>query len=140
MSQENVEIVRRALEAFARGGLDAALSFYDPDVTWAVAEDESEAAADEFGALGLAWPASGSGDCETGATDGFEYAVVLQLAISAGDGVRIDQQCWRARVHHKAVAKCSHLTISRHRDCPSSRGCGRIDIAAMNARPKIVPM
>ena len=44
MSQENVEIVRRALEAFARGGLDAALSFYDPDVTWAVAEDESEAA------------------------------------------------------------------------------------------------
>jgi ketosteroid isomerase-like protein len=44
MSQENVDIVRRTLEAFERGGLDATLSFYDPDVTWVVADDEPEAA------------------------------------------------------------------------------------------------
>jgi ketosteroid isomerase-like protein len=44
MSRENVEIVRRALEAFERGGLEATLAFYDPDVTWIVAEDEPEAA------------------------------------------------------------------------------------------------
>ena len=39
-----MDIVRRTLEAFERGGLDATLSFYDPDVTWVVAEDEPEAA------------------------------------------------------------------------------------------------
>jgi ketosteroid isomerase-like protein len=44
MSQENVEVVRSALEAFERGGLDATLAFYDPDVTWVVAEDEPEPA------------------------------------------------------------------------------------------------
>jgi ketosteroid isomerase-like protein len=44
MSQENVEVIRRLLDAFERGGLDATLSFYDPDVTWVVAEDEPEAA------------------------------------------------------------------------------------------------
>ena len=42
MSHENVEIVRKAIDAFDRG-LDAALPFYDPDVTWVVAEDEPEA-------------------------------------------------------------------------------------------------
>ena len=44
MSQENVEIVRSALEAFRQAGADAALSFYAPDLTWVVAEDEPEAA------------------------------------------------------------------------------------------------
>ena len=43
MSQENVEIVQQALEAFERGGLDALLPFYDPEVTWEEAEDEPEA-------------------------------------------------------------------------------------------------
>ena len=44
MSHANVEIIRKVLDAFERGGLDATLSFYDPDVTWVVAEDEPEAA------------------------------------------------------------------------------------------------
>ena len=34
MSQENVEIVRRAFEAVKRGDLDAWLSFLSPDVVW----------------------------------------------------------------------------------------------------------
>jgi ketosteroid isomerase-like protein len=42
MSQENVEIVRTALEAFEQGGIDATLRFYDPEVTWREAEDEPE--------------------------------------------------------------------------------------------------
>jgi ketosteroid isomerase-like protein len=42
MSQENVEIVRRAIEAFEQGGLDSTLPFYDPDVTWEEAEDEPD--------------------------------------------------------------------------------------------------
>ena len=43
MSRENVEIVRRSLEAFQQGGLDASLRFYDPEVTWEEAQDEPEA-------------------------------------------------------------------------------------------------
>jgi uncharacterized protein len=42
MSQENVEIVQRALEAFEQGGIDATLRFYDAEVTWQEAEDEPE--------------------------------------------------------------------------------------------------
>ena len=38
MSQENVEIVRRGLQAFADGGLDAMAGFWDPDIDWRAAE------------------------------------------------------------------------------------------------------
>lgn len=34
MSQENVELIKRAYEAFAQGGLDAALDMLDRDVEW----------------------------------------------------------------------------------------------------------
>src|ERR1700704_1990317 len=38
MSQENVEVVRRMLQAFADGGLDAMAEFWDPDLDWRAAE------------------------------------------------------------------------------------------------------
>jgi ketosteroid isomerase-like protein len=38
MSQENVEVVRRALQAFADGGLDAMAELWDPDISWRAAE------------------------------------------------------------------------------------------------------
>jgi ketosteroid isomerase-like protein len=34
MSQDNVEVVRQAIEAYRREGLDAALRYYDPEVEW----------------------------------------------------------------------------------------------------------
>jgi ketosteroid isomerase-like protein len=34
MSEENVEVVRRTLEAFNREGVEAALAFFDPEVEW----------------------------------------------------------------------------------------------------------
>ncbi len=34
MSQENVEVVRRSIDAFNRGGVDAWLRFLSPDVVW----------------------------------------------------------------------------------------------------------
>jgi ketosteroid isomerase-like protein len=34
VSQENVEVVRRALEAWSRGDLEASLAFVDPEVEW----------------------------------------------------------------------------------------------------------
>src|SRR5215203_3528191 len=38
MSQENVEVVRRMLQAFADEGLDAMAEFWDPDINWRAAE------------------------------------------------------------------------------------------------------
>jgi ketosteroid isomerase-like protein len=38
MSQEKAEIVRRTLQAFADGGLDAMAEFWDPDIDWRAAE------------------------------------------------------------------------------------------------------
>jgi ketosteroid isomerase-like protein len=37
MSEENVEVTRRAFEAFARGDLDWVLETMDPDIEWAPA-------------------------------------------------------------------------------------------------------
>jgi ketosteroid isomerase-like protein len=38
MSEENVEVVRGMLQAFADGGLDAMAEFWDPDIDWRAAE------------------------------------------------------------------------------------------------------
>ena len=38
MSQENVEVVRRAFQAFADRGPDAMAEFWDPDIVWRAAE------------------------------------------------------------------------------------------------------
>ena len=38
MSQENVEVVRQGLQAFADGGVDAMAEFWDPDINWRAAE------------------------------------------------------------------------------------------------------
>ena len=38
MSQENVEVVRRMLQAFADGGPDAMAEFWDRDIDWRAAE------------------------------------------------------------------------------------------------------
>jgi ketosteroid isomerase-like protein len=38
VSQENVEVVRGMLQAFADGGLDAMAEFWNPDIDWRAAE------------------------------------------------------------------------------------------------------
>jgi ketosteroid isomerase-like protein len=38
MSQENVETLRRAYEAYNRGGLDGLAEFWHPDINWRAAE------------------------------------------------------------------------------------------------------
>jgi ketosteroid isomerase-like protein len=42
MSQENVEIVRRSFEAFARGDFDTAFAAHDPSTEWRTAADEPD--------------------------------------------------------------------------------------------------
>jgi uncharacterized protein len=34
MSEESVEVVQRAIEAYGRGGVEAVLRYYDPEVEW----------------------------------------------------------------------------------------------------------
>jgi ketosteroid isomerase-like protein len=34
MSSENAKVVRRSFDAYAAGGIEAALPFYDPDFVW----------------------------------------------------------------------------------------------------------
>jgi ketosteroid isomerase-like protein len=43
MSQENVEVVRSASEAWSRGGLEAWLKLFDPAVVWTVRPDLPDA-------------------------------------------------------------------------------------------------
>ena len=42
MSPENVEIVRRSFEAFARGDFESALAEHDPGSEWCTAADEPD--------------------------------------------------------------------------------------------------
>jgi ketosteroid isomerase-like protein len=47
MSQANVELVRKAFEAYAAGGLEAVLPFYTSDVVWFAASEWPEDSAYE---------------------------------------------------------------------------------------------
>jgi uncharacterized protein len=42
MSRENVELVRRSFEAFARGDFDTAFAAHDPSTEWCTAADEPD--------------------------------------------------------------------------------------------------
>jgi ketosteroid isomerase-like protein len=42
MSEDNVKIVRRSLEALARGDFDAAFAAHHPDIEWRTAVDEPD--------------------------------------------------------------------------------------------------
>jgi ketosteroid isomerase-like protein len=44
MSQENVEIVRAAFDAFERGGLDALSQLHDPAIEWQSSAEDPDAA------------------------------------------------------------------------------------------------
>jgi ketosteroid isomerase-like protein len=55
MAQENVEIVRGALEAYARGDLERALADTDADVVWNPAEEPPMRGLDEVRAYLQRW-------------------------------------------------------------------------------------
>ena len=42
MSEQNVEVVRRSFEAFARGDFDVAFAAHDPSTQWRTAADEPD--------------------------------------------------------------------------------------------------
>ena len=43
MSEANVDVVRRSMEAFVGGDFDTAFAAYHPDAAWTTAEDEPDA-------------------------------------------------------------------------------------------------
>src|SRR5438105_1414088 len=53
MSQENVEVVRRAFRAFADRGFDAMAEFWDPDIVWRAAEGAIDDVGDMHGQVAV---------------------------------------------------------------------------------------
>src|SRR4029453_18124922 len=84
MSQENVEIVRRAVEAFRDGRLDEVLLIFDPNVEWHTAADEPDAYRPYRGLAGIAELVETWRDIWA---EGFERAVQLEELIDAGPHV-----------------------------------------------------
>lgn len=91
MSARNVEIVRRSVEAFARGELDAFLAAHDPNVEWRTAADEPEQQIYR-GCEGLRRLAA---DISEAWVDRFDDVMEFEAFIDLGDWVVVP---WTARV------------------------------------------
>ena len=76
MSQENVENVRRAFEAWLRGDIEEALAGLDPDIVYKPAQEEAVQGLDAVRASWERWQASWQ-----------EQEVTLEETIDAGDHV-----------------------------------------------------
>ena len=76
MSQENVENVRRAFEAWFRGDSEEALAGLDPDIVYKPAQEEAVQGLDAIQASWERWQASWQ-----------EQEVTLEETIDAGDHV-----------------------------------------------------
>jgi ketosteroid isomerase-like protein len=94
MSQENVEIVRAAFEAWNSGGLDALAEFWDPDINWRAAE----------GAIDDAGELHGPEALRRHIQDWFDMfddlSVVVEELVDAGDDrfVAVQRMTGRAKV------------------------------------------
>ena len=80
MSQENVDLVRRTIEAFNSGDWDASLEYMDEDIEWraadAVPDQDSYFGRDGVRAFWMAW------------IDNFEgFRLEVEELIDAGDAV-----------------------------------------------------
>ena len=78
MSEENVEIVRKAVEAYVRGDLDTALTNADPDIVWGPVEEAAAQGQDAVRANVERWE-----------TDWEDYEATPEEYIDAGDQVLV---------------------------------------------------
>ncbi|MDQ3729061.1 MAG: nuclear transport factor 2 family protein [Actinomycetota bacterium] len=106
MSQENVEIARRAYDAFSRHDLDAFTELLDPDVVFESLIFEAEGGVfrghegvrDFFGKLsevfGQSWRSEITGVEEIGTA----FLIIESRAVATGDagGVPVEQAFWQA--------------------------------------------
>ena len=91
MSQENVELVRRSFEAFARGDFDAAFSCFGPDPEWRTAADEP----DQRTYCGIAALRAFADSLSDAWADRFEDVMEFEGFIDRGDWVVVP---WSARL------------------------------------------
>jgi ketosteroid isomerase-like protein len=91
MSPTNVEIVRRSLEAFARGDFGAAFAAHDPDTVWCTAADEP----DQQTYRGIAGLRSFAESLDELWLDRFDGTMEFEDFIERGDWVIVP---WRARL------------------------------------------
>jgi ketosteroid isomerase-like protein len=91
MSQTNVEIVRRCLEAFASGDFDGAFSAFGPDPEWSTAADEP----DQQTYRGIPGLRHLVRDLAEPWIDRFEGVMEFEAFIDGGDWVVVP---WHARV------------------------------------------
>ena len=85
MSQENVEIVRKAVEAYARGDLGTALTYADPNVVWNPVEEAAAQGQDAIRANVERWEIEWE-----------DYAASPEEYIDAGDQVLVSVH-WSGR-------------------------------------------
>jgi ketosteroid isomerase-like protein len=91
MSQENVAIVRRSFEAFARGDFDAAFSSFGASAEWCTAADEP----DQQTHRGIAGLRHFVGSLAEPWVDRFEDVMTFEGFIDGGDWVVVP---WSARL------------------------------------------
>ena len=94
MSGENVELVRRSFEAFARGDFETAFAAHDPHTEWQTAMDEPDRQTYR-GIEGLRRFVSAIGESWT---DRFDEAMTFKEFIDLGDWVVVP---WTARLRGK---------------------------------------
>ncbi len=92
MSEENVEIVRRSFEAFARGDFESAFAAHAPDTAWCTAADEPDCQT-YSGLGGLRRLVASLDELWEGRFDGL---MEFEDFIDRGDWVVVP---WRARMH-----------------------------------------
>jgi ketosteroid isomerase-like protein len=95
LSAKKVEIVRRSMEAFARGDLDAFLADHDPDTEWRTAADEPNPETYR-GHEGVRRFAAEISEAWTGR---FEDVVTFEDFIDLGDWVVVP---WTARLRGRS--------------------------------------
>jgi uncharacterized protein len=95
LSAKTVEIVRRSMEAFARGDLDAFLADHDPDTEWRTAADEPNPETYR-GHEGVRRFAAEISEAWTGR---FEDVVTFEDFIDLGDWVVVP---WTARLRGRS--------------------------------------
>lgn len=106
MSQENVQLVRAAHTAFARGDLEQFLSFIDPDVEFTSLIVEAEAGGAYRGHEGvMRWANAMSGafgdfhaEVESAQPLGPQHVIAKLRMSGVTDGVEITQTMWQAAV------------------------------------------
>jgi ketosteroid isomerase-like protein len=91
MSQRNVDVVRRSLEAFAGGDFEAAFAAADPGIEWRTAEDEPDAQT-YMGIAGVRRFVASLGELWL---DRFEHTTRFEEFIDRGDWVIVP---WTGRL------------------------------------------